>query len=142
MAGWLLWGLFAAALGAGELLTPGLFVLGPLALAAAAAAVVAASGGGWLAGLLVFAIGGVGSVALLRPVARRHLQMPPAIRTGAARLVGGEGLVVERVDAENGRVKLGGEVWSARTLDPNDVIEPGTTVHVAEIDGATAVIYE
>ncbi len=142
MPGWLLWGLFAAALGVGELLTPGLFVLGPLAFVAVAAAVVAASGGGWLAGLLVFAVGGVGSIALLRPIARRHLQMPPAIRTGAARLVGGEGLVVERVDAENGRVKLGGEVWSARTLDPNDVIEPGTTVHVAEIDGATAVIYE
>ena len=63
------------------------------------------------------------------------------MRTGTAALVGSAGLVIERVDSRDGRVKLGGEVWSARTYNPHDVLEPGTPVEVARIDGATAVVY-
>jgi membrane protein implicated in regulation of membrane protease activity len=139
---WLLWGLFAIALAAGEIFTPGMFFLGPLALAAAAAAIVAAAGGGWLAALLVFVGGSIASLLLLRPLARRHVRLPPAMRTGTAKLVGASAVVVERVDGSNGRVRIGGEVWSARSLDEHQAIEPGARVQVAEIDGATAVVYE
>ena len=51
-------------------------------------------------------------------------------------------VVVERVDGNGGRVKIGGEVWSARALDEHSVIEPGARVQVAEIEGATALVYE
>ncbi len=46
--GWLLWVLIAVALAVGEMLTPGLFFLGPVALAAGAAAVGAAARRGTL----------------------------------------------------------------------------------------------
>ena len=50
--------------------------------------------------------------------------------------------MLERVDGDGGRVKIGGEVWSARALDEHAVIEPGARVQVAEIEGATALVYE
>jgi membrane protein implicated in regulation of membrane protease activity len=141
VAAWLVWALLAVALAFGEILTPGLFFLGPVGLAAAVAAIAAALGGGWVVSLVVFVVGSVASVGLLRPIARRHLRLPFATRTGAAALVGADAVVLERVDLNGGRIKLGGEVWSARALDEAQVIEPGTRVQVAEIQGATALVY-
>ena len=142
MPDWLIWVLIAVALAIGEIVTPGLFFLGPLAIAAAVAALVAALGGGWFLTLVVFGAGSVASLAVLRPIARAHLRQPAAMRTGTAALVGAKAVVVDRVDGQGGRVKIGGEVWSARALDEHQVLEPGTRVEVAQIDGATAVVYE
>jgi len=139
---WLFWLLLAVALAVGEVFTPGMFFLGPIALAALAAGIVAAAGAGWILALIVFGAGSVASLALLRPIARRHIRQPPEMRTGTAALIGAPAVVVERVDADGGRVKIGGEVWSARSLDEQSVIEPGARVHVAEIEGATALVYE
>lgn len=142
MPAWAIWAIVAAALGVGELLTPGLFVLGPIALAAVVAAAVAAGGLGEVVQVLVFIAGSVAAVGLLRPVARRHLHMPVAIRTGTAALEGARALVLQRVDAHGGRVKIGGEEWSARAYMPDQVLEPGTPCEVAKIEGATALVYE
>jgi membrane protein implicated in regulation of membrane protease activity len=84
----------------------------------------------------------IGMIFVVRPVALRHLRTPLAIRTGVAALIGEQGTVLERVDGQNGRVKLKGEVWSARTYDPSHVIEAGSHIEVVQIDGATAVVYE
>ena len=78
---------------------------------------------------------------VVRPVALRHLRQPGETRTGTAALVGAGGFVLDRVDGRDGRVKIGGEVWSARTFDPSVVLEPGTPVEVVRIDGAHAVVY-
>jgi membrane protein implicated in regulation of membrane protease activity len=142
VAAWLAWALIAVLLATGEILTPGLFFLGPIAVAATAAAVAAALGGGWVIDLAVFVLGSAASVGVLRPIARSHIRMPLAMRTGAAALVGTDAVVLEQVDRHGGRVKIGGEVWSARAMDESQVLEPGTTVRVAEIQGATALVYE
>ncbi len=142
MPAWLLWVLVAIGLTIGEVLTPGLFFLGPVAVAAVASAAVAALGLGWLGQLIVFVAGAGASLAVLRPIARAHLRVPHAIRTGTAALVGGKAVVLERVDAHGGRVKIGGEVWSARAYDESQVLEPGTRVEVMQIEGATALVYE
>ena len=141
MPAWLVWALFAVALAIGEIFTPGLFFLGPVAVAAVAAAIAAALGSGTDVDVIVFIAASAAARGGLRPIARRHLSMPPAIRTGAAALVGARAVVVDKVDLNGGHVKIGGEVWSARTLDETDVIEPGTQVQVAEIKGATALVY-
>ena len=142
MPSWLLWMLLALALAVGEILTPGMFFLGPVALAAVVAAIVAAAGGGWVVSLVVFGLGSIASLLVLRPIARSHIRQPPQMRTGTAALVGARAIVVDRVDVNGGRVKIGGEVWSARALDESTVMEPGARVHVAEIEGATALVYE
>jgi membrane protein implicated in regulation of membrane protease activity len=142
VAGWLAWSIAAALLAVGEIFTPGLFFLGPVALAAVAGAVTAAVGGAVWLQLVVFIAGAVASLGLLRPIARAHLRMPAAIRTGAAALEGAQATVLQRVDAQGGRVKIGGEEWSARAYMPDQVIEPGTHVEVVKIEGATALVYE
>ena len=142
MAGWLAWSIAAALLAVGEVFTPGMFFLGPVALAAVASAVAAAIGGAVWIQLVVFIAGSVASLGLLRPIARAHLHMPVAIRTGAAALEGGHALVLQRVDANGGRVRIGGEEWSARAYMPDQVIEPGAQVEIVKIEGATALVYE
>ncbi|MDP8911753.1 MAG: NfeD family protein [Actinomycetota bacterium] len=142
MPHWALWLVAASVLVVGEIMTTGLFFLGPVALAALVAAGVAAAGGGITVQLLAFLVGSVASLALLRPIARRHLRAPAAIRTGTAALAGGDAVVVERVDANGGRVKIAGEVWSARAYFDDQVLEPGARAEVVKIEGATALVHE
>jgi membrane protein implicated in regulation of membrane protease activity len=142
MPGWLAWTIAAVLLALGEVFTPGMFFLGPVALAAVAGAVAAAAGAAAWLQLVVFIAGAAASIGLLRPVARAHLRMPVAIRTGTAALEGAKALVLQRVDENGGRVRIGGEEWSARAFMPDQVIEPGTRVEVVKIEGATALVYE
>jgi membrane protein implicated in regulation of membrane protease activity len=139
---WLIWAIAAVLLSVGEILTPGMFFLGPVALAAVAAAVVALLGLGFAFQLLAFIIGSIATVAFLRPIAKRHLHMPAAIRTGTAALEGTKAVVLQRVDVNGGRVRIGGEEWSARAYMEDQVLEPGTRVEVVKIEGATALVYE
>ena len=141
MPAWAVWVILAVLLAAGEVATVG-FVLGPIALAAVLAGLVAVVGAGVLVQLLVFIAASVASLALLRPIAVRHLRTPAELRTGTAALVGARAIVLERVDDQNGRVKIGGEVWSARSFFDGQVIEAGARVEVAKIEGATALVYE
>jgi membrane protein implicated in regulation of membrane protease activity len=138
---WVYWMIAAGALAAGEIFTMGFF-LGPVAIAALLAGIVALTGVGLAVQFLVFSVASVASLALLRPIARRHLHTPAQLRTGAAALVGARAVVVERVDADGGSVKIGGEVWTARPYDEDSVIEPGVRVDVMKIDGATALVAE
>ena len=142
MPGWVIWAIVAVALAIGEIFTPGLFFLGPVALAAVIAAIVAAVGVGAAIQLIVFIAGALASLAFLRPIARRHVHMPAIVRTGTAALVGAKATVLQRVDAGGGRVRIGGEEWTARPYMDGDVFEPGTQVEVAEIRGATALVYQ
>ena len=115
MPGWLAWSIAAVLLAVGEIFTPGLFFLGPVAVAAFAAAVAAALIGG-AASLVVFICVCVASLGILRPLARRHLKMPALSRTGAPALIGTRAIVLQHVDCTGGRVKIGGEEWSARAF--------------------------
>jgi len=141
MSDWVIWMLAAAALVGGEMLTLSLF-LGPLSLAAVLAALVALGGGSVELQVAAFVAGSVASLAIVRPIARRHLRAPPHTRTGAAALIGQTATVLERVDRDRGMVKIGGEVWTARAYDEDHVMEPGARVEVLKIDGATALVAE
>jgi membrane protein implicated in regulation of membrane protease activity len=142
MPGWVLWAIGAVALAIGELFTPGLFFLGPVALAALVAAVVAALGAGAVVQLIVFIACSLASVAVLRPIARAHVHLPALVRTGTAALIGAKATVLQRVDSDGGLVRIGGEEWTARPYLDGQVFEPGAHVEVAEIKGATALVYE
>jgi membrane protein implicated in regulation of membrane protease activity len=142
VAAWLAWAIAALLLAVGEIFTPGLFFLGPIAIAAVVAAIVSLVVSAVWVQLLVFAGATLASLALLRPIARAHLRMPPALRTGTAALQGARAVVLQRVDKHGGRVKIGGEEWSARAYMPDQVLEAGTEVEVVKIEGATALVYE
>jgi membrane protein implicated in regulation of membrane protease activity len=141
MPDWVIWTIAAALLGVGEIISVSFF-LGPIALAAAVAAVVAAAGAGVEVQMALFVVASIASLAFLRPIARRHMRSPGALRSGTAALIGQRALVLQRVDADQGQVKIGGEVWSARPFDETEVFEPGVRVDVMKIDGATALVAE
>jgi membrane protein implicated in regulation of membrane protease activity len=139
MPDWVFWVIGAALLAAGEVATLGFF-LGAVALAALLAAGVAAVGAGLSVQLAVFIVASVASLAIVRPVARRHLRTPPQIRTGTAALVGARAVVLDRVTADGGQVKIGGEDWTARPYDEDQVFDEGARVQVVKIEGATALV--
>jgi membrane protein implicated in regulation of membrane protease activity len=49
--------------------------------------------------------------------------------------------VLEEVTAQGGRIRIGGEVWSARSYDESQVVPAGSTVDVFAIEGATALVH-
>jgi membrane protein implicated in regulation of membrane protease activity len=141
MPDWVIWAIAAAALAGGEVLTLGFF-LGLLAVGAVVAAIVAAAGVSVELQVALFAITSVATIAFVRPIALRHIRTPARLKSGTAALVGARAVVLERVDADHGQVKIGGEVWTARPYDEDHVFEPGTRVYVMQIEGATALVAE
>ncbi|WP_411103812.1 NfeD family protein [Streptomyces sp. cmx-4-9] len=139
MAPWLIWLIAALLLGAAEIFT----LTAALGLLAGAALVTAA---GAAAGLpvpwqfLVFALVSAAGVVFVRPIALRRLT-PPQERFGVDALVGGSAYVTSEVTGLGGRVRIGGEEWTACAYDESMVIPPGTTVDVIEIKGSTALVY-
>lgn len=140
MGAWIIWLLVAAVLGVAELLTVTL-ALGLLAVAAVAAGVVGAAGLGVPAELGTFAVVAVAGLGLVRPIAMRHIRQPPPLRTGVAALVGKTGVVVQEVNEYDGRVRIGGEIWTSRSYDESTVIPVGAKVDVLQIEGVTALVY-
>jgi membrane protein implicated in regulation of membrane protease activity len=140
MDDWLLWLIFAVVLGLAELftLTAALGLLGGAALITAG---FAAIGLPLPAQLVVFAIASTLGILLIRPAAYRHMNRPQLHRFGVDALVGKPAYVIQDVTGLGGRVRIGGEEWTARAYDDSLVIPAGAIVHVMEISGTTAVVY-
>lgn len=136
---WVWWLIGAAALGIPLVMTA-MPEFGMLAVGAVAAAVTAGLGGGVVLQVVVFVAVSVALVAVVRPIAARHRAQRPELVSGIDALKGRTAVVLERVDSSGGRIKLAGEVWSARPLDNTQSYESGQEVDVVEIDGATAVV--
>jgi membrane protein implicated in regulation of membrane protease activity len=138
---WIVWLVAACGLGIGEMHQGG-FYLAPFAAGAVGAAIVSLLGVGFGLSVIVFAVVSAIVFATLRPVAKRHRRLGPAIRTGAAALIGKRAIVIERIanDEGVGCVKVDGEVWTARSYDEDEVIDAGERVEIVEIRGATALV--
>ncbi|MDQ8701828.1 NfeD family protein [Streptomyces sp. LHD-70] len=136
---WVWWLIAAVGLGIPLVLTA-MPEFGMFAVGAVAGAVTAALGGGITLQVVVFAVVSVALIAVVRPIAARHRSQQPQVASGIDALKGRRAEVLERVDARSGRIKLAGEVWSARALDDSQSFEPGQQVDVVEIDGATAIV--
>jgi membrane protein implicated in regulation of membrane protease activity len=140
MEAWVVWMIVAAVLGVAELVTVTL-TLGLLAVAAVAAGLVGLVGLPVAAQVGVFAAVSVAGLGFVRPIVSRHVRQPPPLRSGVAALVGREALALTDVTKYEGRVRIGGEEWTARPYDPDVVIPEGAAVDVLAIEGATALVY-
>ncbi len=140
MSTWGIWLIIAAVLGTVEVMTT------TLAFGLVGVAALIAAGAGFLGAPAAIQFGafvlasGVG-LGVARPFALRHIRQPPMLRTGTAALVGRPAIVLEEVGPHGGRVRIGGEVWSARSYDETQIIPAGQTVDVMHIEGATALVY-
>lgn len=115
-------------------------VLLMFALGALAAAVAAGLGAPIWVAILVFALVALGLLFFVRPPMVAKLHAGPTLATGHQGLVGKSAVVAEPVSKHGGRVKLAGEVWSARSEADEASYQTGTEVVVTRIDGATAVV--
>lgn len=138
MPDWGWWVLGALVLLGVEALTLDL-LFASLAVGAVAGAVVAALGFPVLAQILVAVGAALLTLLLVRPAALRLLHTE-GTETNIDALIGAGALVVERVDGRGGRVKIGGEVWSARVSQPGTEYMAGADLVVVSIDGATAIV--
>jgi membrane protein implicated in regulation of membrane protease activity len=137
---WLIWLITAAMLAVAEIFTL-TAALGMLAAAALVTTGFAAVGLPLPLQFMVFTIVATVSVLFVRPIVLRHMLQPQVERFGIDALIGRTAYVVSEVTGLGGRVRIGGEEWTARAYDETLVIPPGTTVDVIEISGATALVY-
>lgn len=138
-----LWIVLGVVLAIAEIFTATLFLI-MFAVGAFAAAAAAALGAPVAAQALIFAGVSALTVAAVRPVIKRHGR--PAVETGAETfgveaIEGSSALVLERVDAHHGMVKIDGELWIARAYDATEVFEPGEHVRVIQVKGVTAMVW-
>jgi membrane protein implicated in regulation of membrane protease activity len=140
MMAWIVWLVVAAVLGVAELMTT-TFALGIIAIGALVAAGVGAMHLAIPLQLLAFVVASAAGLGFVLPIARRHVKQPPLLKTGPAALVGRSARVLEEVTEHGGRVRIGGEEWSARSYDESLIIPVGRVVDVMQIEGATALVY-
>ncbi|WCC79281.1 NfeD family protein [Cutibacterium equinum] len=138
---WLVWIVVSAVLACTEMLS-GDFTLLMLAAGAGAGALTAAIVPGmWLVQVFVAAAVAGLSLALLRPTLLRRVRETPGYRSSLDSLVGAGGVATRAITDDEGQVKVNGEEWSARSLEPGLTIVAGQKVEVYEVDGTTLVVY-
>ncbi|MEU6248655.1 NfeD family protein [Glycomyces sp. NPDC047010] len=140
-----IWIIVAVILGAVELFT-GTLVLAMVAVGAVLAGIGAAVGAPlWLQAVL-FGVGSIGSIFGLRPFLKQALESDTGAQAhrpfGTRAIEGAEARVIETVDLSGGLVEIAGDNWTAYPLEPDQLLEPGDTVTVVEIKGATVIVWK
>lgn len=136
---WEAWLAVAFVLAAAEMASMD-FVLLMLAAGALVGVVAALAGAGWVLQIVIAGVAAAAALWLVRPALLRRLHRSPATPLGIDRYVGMQAVVTTRItDLEAGSVRLDGETWTA-TAPGAGTVEPGQTVTVSEIRGATAVV--
>ncbi|MGV0340592.1 NfeD family protein [Corynebacterium mastitidis] len=116
-----------------------LLMLGGGALAASGTALLGAP---LWAQVLVFSLVSLALLFFVKPFLRRRMQVPLALDTSPAALVGHAAEVIEPVTAKTGQVRLDGSIWSAAAADPHASYRAGEHVTVVRIDGPTAIVWK
>jgi len=136
-AGWL--GL-AVLFGSLELLSLDLFLV-MLAGGALVGAVTDLLGGPLPLQIILALVTSVALLGLIRPSVVQRLHSGPTLKVGAEALIGKRATVLrELTHSAPGRVKIGGDEWTAVPYDEDDRIEAGEVVDVVQIKGATAYV--
>jgi membrane protein implicated in regulation of membrane protease activity len=138
MPDWTWWLVAMLGLAAVEAVSGDLIFL-MLAAGALAASIVAVAGAPVLFQIIVLAAVSAVMLAFVRPIALRMMHKGGPALTGVDLLPGSEAEVLEKVDGRNGRVRVRGEIWSARSSAGSTHLE-GTTVTVVEVNGATVIV--
>jgi membrane protein implicated in regulation of membrane protease activity len=138
---WAAWLALATLLTIAELASLDL-VLAMLAVGALAGMVTSVATESVAAQIVVAVAASVAMLAVVRPNLVRRLHSGPDLVLGPATLIGKQTVTPVRLSArEPGQLKIDGELWRAEPYDETLVIEPGETVEVLKIKGATAYVH-
>jgi membrane protein implicated in regulation of membrane protease activity len=134
-----IWLLVALVCLVGELAIPGISFFFALFCGASAAALMSWLAYELLVQIVVFTIVAGATGVMLQVVAKRSSHKR-GIPTNVDALVGKEGMVLEPIFAhQKGIVKIGGELWTARSAD-GEAIEKDEIVEVRAISGSHLVV--
>ncbi|MCC9174627.1 NfeD family protein [Arthrobacter sp. zg-Y179] len=137
--GWALWLVLFLGFAAVEALTLDLF-FGMLAVGALAAMLASFFAAPLFLQVVVFAVVSVLMIGVVRPIALKHLQKGDKDQlSNIDRIIGAPALTLESVTGSSGTVKIGGDTWTARSVDGSP-LPAGVEVSVARIEGATALV--
>ena len=138
---WAAWLALSIGLGVAEMFSLDL-ILAMLAAGAVIGMVAALLGLPVFVQILLALGASVAALALVRPAFVKRLHSGPELSLGHGKLVGTRGLVTEEITSLSaGRIKAGGEIWSALPYDENLRIAAGETVEILQIKGATAYVH-
>jgi membrane protein implicated in regulation of membrane protease activity len=137
---WLSAGLLCLLLEMGH---PGLFLFVSLACGAFAASIMAFMGFEmWIQVVIALAVSGVSATILTLWLKKSLVHVPKGHHTNVYALIGKEGVVTASIDAHTiGKVKVGGEVWSARGVH-NVAIAQGRRIKVVQVSGSHLLVQE
>ncbi len=137
---WQAWLALAIALGVLELFSLDLVLL-MLAVGALVGMVASLAGLALWVQVVAAAIASIAALGVLRPGVVKRLHSGPNLVLGHEALVGRQALVIEEISSQGGQIKVGGEIWTARPYDEDQVIPVGAKVDVFQIKGATALVH-
>jgi membrane protein implicated in regulation of membrane protease activity len=142
MSGWILWVIAACAFGVVRTLSKR-FWLAWFAVGSALAALLDLAGAPGLVLWIVFLLVSLTGIVVARSLASSRATRAARLRAAAA-LIGRQAIVLESIANREGMgcVKIGDEVWTARALRDEQVIERGKRVEVVDVKGATALVAE
>ncbi|MFC5370185.1 NfeD family protein [Arcanobacterium bovis] len=134
---WGIWAIIAIVLLILETLTVD-FTFLMLAGGAFAAVFTAVATDSLVVQIIVFAVISVLLLVFIRPWARKHVNDSSTGNSNVYALAGQDAVTLTLVTHSSGRVKIGGDVWTAAT-EAGD-IDPGVDVVVKEIRGVTVIV--
>jgi membrane protein implicated in regulation of membrane protease activity len=138
---WETWLALSVALGVAEMFSLDL-ILAMLAVGAVVGMVAALVGLPVVVQVLAALGASVAMLAFVRPAFVKRLHSGPELALGHGKLVGTRGMVTQEITGlAAGRIKVGGEIWSALPYDEHLRIAPGETVEILQIKGATAYVH-
>ena len=134
------WFIAALGLGVAEIFTLDLTLLMLAGGALAGGAAASLGMETWVSAVVAF----VASILLLfalRPFLLRSMRSRvPLVETNAAALIGKTAKTLTEINSDSGRVKLRGEVWTARPEYGSEAIPEGVEVTIVQVAGATVVV--
>ncbi len=91
--------------------------------------------------IVIFCISSILLIFCTKPFVKKFMKNAPDVNTNAYSILGKKGLVISDINPVlcQGQVKVGNEVWSAKTVG-TEVIPKNTQVTVTAIDGVKAVV--
>ena len=90
---------------------------------------------------IIFVVTSTILLIFTRPLVNKFIKIPKEIKTNAYSIIGKKGLVISKINNIDGtgQIKIDGDIWSAKSLDEEDIDE-NTEVEIIEIDGVKAVV--
>lgn len=138
---WHIWLIVAGVFFILETVTTGFLVfwLGIAALLALLVSLIAPTS--ILLQITVFILSSIALIILTKPLVNKLIHNKETVATNANAIIGKTALVTEEINSleATGQIKLGGEIWSAKTVDSN-IIPKGANVEICSIEGVKACV--